>query len=247
MVLLERRHECLSSRTGPSTINCHVGYLVPRKWPPHPGLASNLTRHPVQSLSYLAIIVISCDHHRILGSSSYLAITTISCNHIHISRSPPYLAIIFISDNHHRILQSSSSTDVYKFVGHLSEVRRAVRPSYRPCRLGASVSSGFSKNALAARRIADGPSGGYLCKKPRPLRLPPGGPVLALSDKKSILTLVGRKTHGWVGSPPTQSCFHAFSPKKAYHCSWLTVFHAFPSKKVSHVGKNDRNVVSFTR
>ncbi len=88
----------------------------------------------------------------------------------------------------------------------------------------ATVSGGFSKNAPAACRIADGPSGGYLCKK----------------------KLVGRKTHGWVGSPPTQSCFHAFSSKKAYHCSWLAVFHAFPCKKVSHVGKNDRNVVSFT-
>ena len=57
---------------------------------------------------------------------------------------------------------------------------------------------------------------------------------------------VGLKTHGCEGSPPEPTCFSRFQVQKASICSWFTVFHAFPVKKVSHAGKNASNGVSFT-
>ena len=103
------------------------------------------------------------------------------------------------------------------------------------------------KNALAASRNLSGPSGGNLCKKPQPLRSPSRGPVFALPDKKcNIISWVAKHTTARA-RPPERTCFSRFQVQKASICSWLTVFHAFPSKKVSRAGKNARNGVSFTR
>ena len=52
-----------------------------------------------------------------------------------------------------------------------------------------------------------------------------------------INSWVERHTAGWARHP--LGPVFTLSVKKAYHCSWLAVFHAFPCKKVSHVGKND--------
>ena len=80
-------------------------------------------------------------------------------------------------------------------------------------------------------------SGGYLCKKPRPRRYPPGALFSHFQTKSVHKNLVGRKTHGCKGSPPKRTCFHAFSPEKRITAVGLRFFMFFLAKKYPTSGK----------
>ena len=123
----------------------------------------------------------------------------------------------------------------------------------------------------------DGPSGDYLCKKPRPLRIYRGTCFQWVQSKRTgcpqawmdLLAAIFVRNRGpvmgtcfctfrqkvytkpsWIERPTAARARHPSGPvftlsaQKSVLLQWLPVFHAFLRKKVSHVGKNDRNVVS---